>query len=121
MLTSLTPNKKGLNDGDLEQSLLRTIQSRGVGMSNETEVEVGLRQETHTEGKPNTSCDNFTRNNYARGDEAPQSCPTQVATLHQDEEVANQTREKGSTNHNYPGTPLKSQQRLEKLMRIERK
>jgi len=90
-------------------------------MLNETEVEVGLRQETRTKGKPNTSCDDFTRSYYARGDKALQSHPTQVATLHQDEEVANQTREKGSTNHNYPGTLLKSQQKLEKLTRIERK
>jgi len=75
MSTSLTPSKRGLSDRDLEQSLLRTIQSREVGMANETEAEVELGQETHGEGKLSNSCNGFTRSYYAGGDEAFRSHP----------------------------------------------
>jgi len=121
MLTSSTPSKRGLSDGDLEQSLLRTIQSREVGMANKTEAKVELEQETCGEEQPSNSCDDFARSYYTRGDEALLSCPIQTVTLHQEEVVVNQIRGRGSTNHNYPGTLLRLQQRLEKSMRTERK
>ena len=65
MSTSSTTSKRGLSDRDWEQSLLKTVQSREVGMVNETEAEVKLRQETRGKGKLSSSCNGFTRSYYA--------------------------------------------------------